>query len=34
LFVGPPTVAGSYFKEVRAGNGWWANKQAWQAGFN
>lgn len=23
-----------YFKEVRAGNGWWANKQAWQIGFN
>ncbi len=23
-----------YFKEVKAGNGWWANKQAWQAGFN
>lgn len=23
-----------YFKEVRAGNGWWANKQAWQFGFN
>jgi hypothetical protein len=23
-----------YFKEIKAGNGWWANKQAWQAGFN
>ncbi len=23
-----------YFKEVKAGNGWWANKQAWQAGLN
>lgn len=23
-----------YFKEVKAGNGWWANKQAWQFGFN
>ncbi|HQQ93441.1 MAG TPA: hypothetical protein PLQ93_02710 [Bacteroidia bacterium] len=23
-----------YFKEVKAQNGWWANKQAWQVGFN
>jgi hypothetical protein len=22
-----------YLKEVKAGNGWWANKQAWQGGF-